>query len=134
MLIHLIPLSRPEIVVTASGPAVLHSSDFSLVTAAKPARAGETLIVVASGLGPTRPGVDPGKPSPASPPFAAVNSPVDVTVNGQAVEVVNALGWPGLVDTYRVDFRIPQGAGAGTATIQVSAAFIAGSEVRIPVQ
>ena len=67
--LHLIPLFRPEIVTTASGPAVLHSGDFSLVTSAKPARAGEVLILVATGLGPTRPGVDPGEPFPVGPPF-----------------------------------------------------------------
>jgi hypothetical protein len=49
---HLIPMSAPQIVTTASGPAVLHA-DFSPVTAAKPARPGEVLIVQATGLGPT---------------------------------------------------------------------------------
>jgi uncharacterized protein (TIGR03437 family) len=39
------------------------ASDFTRVTAAKPARSGETLTLLASGLGPTRPGVDPGNPS-----------------------------------------------------------------------
>jgi len=130
----LIPLSRPEILSTPAGPAVLHASDFSLVTAAKPARAGETLILIASGLGPTIPGVNPGKPFPSNPPFAAVNSPVDVTVNGQGAAVVNKLGWPGLVDTYRVDFRIPEGTAAGAAIVQLSAAWIVGPEVRIAVQ
>ena len=43
-IVSLIPLSWPEIVTTASGPAVFHA-DFSPVTAARPARAGEVLIV-----------------------------------------------------------------------------------------
>jgi hypothetical protein len=58
VVVTLIPMSRPEIVTTASGPAVFHA-DFSPVTAAKPAKAGEVLMVRATGLGPTRPGVDP---------------------------------------------------------------------------
>ena len=132
-MLHVIPMSQPQIVTTSSGPAVFHA-DFSQVTAANPARAGELLILTATGLGPTRPGVDPGKPFPVGPPFLEVNSPVEVTVNGQAAEVVNKLGWPGLVDTYRVDFRIPEGTRVGTATIQLSAAWIVGPEVRIPVQ
>jgi hypothetical protein len=131
--LHLFPMSRPEIVSTPNGPSVLHS-DFSPVTAAKPARAGEVLIAVATGLGPTRPGVDPGKPFPPSPPFQEVNSPVEVTVNGQAAEVVNKVGWPGSVDTYRVDFRIPEGAAAGTTSIQLIVAWIVGPEVKISVQ
>ena len=129
---HLIPMSTPQIVTTAGGPAVFHS-DFSPVTAARPARSGEVLIVQATGLGPTFPGVDPGQPFPAA-EIRPVKSPVAVTVNGQDAEVVNALGWPGLVDTYRVDFRVPGGMAPGTASVQLSAAWIAGTAVRIPVQ
>ena len=126
-------MSRPEIVSTASGPAVAHSSDFSLVTAAKPARLGEILSLLATGLGPTRPGVDPGKPFPTN-PLAAVNSPVEVTVNGKPAEVLAAVGYPGTVDSYQVNFRIPTDTARGSATIQLSAAWIAGPEVRIAVQ
>jgi hypothetical protein len=55
-LIQMFPMSRPEIVSTTTGPALFHA-DFSPVTASKPAKAGEVLIVRATGLGPTRPGV-----------------------------------------------------------------------------
>jgi hypothetical protein len=130
--VHLIPMFVPQIVTTASGPAVFHS-DFSPVTAAKPAKAGEVLIVQATGLGPTVPGVDPGQPFPTDSPFQ-VNSPLDVTVNGRPAEVINNIGWPGLVDTYRIDFRAPGGTTAGMASIQITAAWIAGPEVRIAIQ
>ena len=129
---HLIPMSSPQILTTASGPVVFHS-DFSPVTAARPARSGEVLIMQASGLGPTVPGVDPGQPFPAD-SILQVNSPLAVSVNGQEAEVVNGVGWPGLVDTYRVDFRVPAGMAAGTASVQLSAAWIAGTAVRIAVQ
>ncbi|MBI3683877.1 MAG: hypothetical protein HY235_26175 [Acidobacteria bacterium] len=39
------------------------------------------LSLIATNLGPTRPGVDPGQPFPAS-PRQIVNSPLEVTVNG----------------------------------------------------
>lgn len=89
-----------------------------------------------TGLGPTRPGVDPGQPFPAYPanPLVVVNSPVAATVNGQAAEVVNAIGWPGLVNTYRVDFRVPASAASGPASVQLSAAWITGSAVHIAVR
>jgi uncharacterized protein (TIGR03437 family) len=132
VLVTLIPLSRPEIVNTASGPAIFHA-DFSPVTAAKPAKASEVLIVRATGLGPTRPGVDPGQPFPTEAP-QDVNSPVEVTVNGKSVDVINKVGWPGMLDTYRVDFRVPDGIAAGTAAIQLTAAWIAGPSVNIPTQ
>ena len=129
---HLIPMSAPQILTTASGPAVFHS-DFSPVTAAKPARSGEVLVVQATGLGPTVPTVDPGQPFPTDATLA-VNSPLAVTVNGLDAEVVNGIGWPGMVDTYRVDFRFPEGMTAGTASVQLSAAWMSGTAVRIAVQ
>lgn len=129
---HLIPISAPQVVTSGGGPAVYHS-DFSPVTAARPARSGEVLIVQATGLGPTLPGVDPGQPFPTDATLP-VNSPLAVTVNGRDAEVVNGFGWPGLVDTYRVDFRVPEGMVAGTASVQLNAAWIAGTAVRIAVQ
>src|SRR6266550_3979967 len=125
--IYLIPMERPEIVIASGGPAVFHA-DFSPVTAAKPAKAGEVLVVRATGLGPTVPGVDPGQPFPLE-TVQLVNSPVAVTVSGKPAEIINAIGWPGQVNTYRVDFRMPDGATGGTAAIQLSAAWIAGSSV-----
>lgn len=129
---HIVPMSTPQILTTTSGPAAFHA-DFSPVTTTRPAQSGEVLILQATSLGPTRPGVDPGQPFQMD-AVLPVNSPVAVTVNGQDAEVVNAIGWPGLVDTYRVDVRVPSGLAAGTASVQLSAAWIAGAAVRIPVQ
>src|SRR5262249_7101131 len=93
-----IPEFRPEI------EAVYHA-DFTPVTVDKPARKGETLIILATGLGATGPAVDPGQPFPAVAQGARiVNSPVNVSVNGKSTGAVNALGWPGLIDAHRVDF------------------------------
>jgi uncharacterized protein (TIGR03437 family) len=131
--LYVIPLSRPEITMTASGPAVTHSNDFSLVSASKPAAAGEILSLFATGLGPTRPGVDPGQPFPSN-PLAVVNSPLEVRVNGKPAEVLGAVGLPGAVDGYQVNFRVPPDIGKGPATIQVSAAWLAGAPVNVPVQ
>ena len=130
--VHLIPLARPEIAATASGPAIFHA-DFSPVTAERPARAGEPVIVRATGLGPTRPGVNLGQPFPSD-SVQEVNSPVEVLVGGRMAEVVNKVGWPGSIDTYRVDFRVPAGTPAGPAAVQLTAAWVAGSSVQIPVQ
>jgi hypothetical protein len=130
--LYLVPLVQPQIVSSSGVPAVYHS-DFTPVTAAKPATTGEVLISMATGMGPTQPGVDPGQPFPVS-PFSQINSPVGVAVSQQSAEVINAIGWPGLVDTYRVDFRIPSGTAAGQVAIQLSSAWITGPAVSIPVQ
>jgi uncharacterized protein (TIGR03437 family) len=132
-ILHVIPMAVPQIANTPQGPAVTHASSFSLVTAAKPAAAGEILSLFASGLGPTVPGVDPGQPFPAS-PLAAVNSPVEVTVNGKPADVLGAAGFPGAVDGYQVNFRLPPDTARGLATIQLSAAWIPSAPVNIAVQ
>ncbi|HLJ16609.1 MAG TPA: hypothetical protein VKV15_19085 [Bryobacteraceae bacterium] len=131
-ILHIIPMTTPQIVMTANGPAVTHSSDFSLVSASKPAAAGEILSLFATGLGPVR-GVATGQPFPSN-PVAPVNSPVQVMVNGTAAEVIGAVGYPGAVDGYQVNFRMPSDTSKGTATIQVSAAWISSAPVTIAVQ
>jgi hypothetical protein len=130
---HLIPLEVPAIRNTSAGPEVLHG-DFSQVTSDSPARAGEILTAIATGLGPTRPTIDPGTPFPTEPPFYQVNSPLDVTLNGKAVEIINKIGEPGSTGLYRVDFRVPANTAAGTATIQLTAAWIPGPEVKIAIR
>jgi uncharacterized protein (TIGR03437 family) len=94
-----IPMSVPQTVMTANGPAIVHSSDFTLVSSSEPAAAEEILSLIAIGLGPTVPEVDLGLPFPSNPP-ANVNSPLTVTVNGEAAEVLAAVGCPGSVDSY----------------------------------
>jgi uncharacterized protein (TIGR03437 family) len=131
--LHLLPMSTPEILVGQNGPAVAHDSDGSLVTAAKPAQAGELLSLYASGLGPTLPGIDPGQPFTAD-PQQVVSSPVDVTVGGAAATVLYAGGTPGSTNAYQVNFRVPDGVQPGIANIQLSAAWIAGSPVKIAMQ
>jgi hypothetical protein len=133
LVVQLIPMTTPEIVLTTTGPAIVHSGDFSLVTAAKPAHAGEVLTLFASGLGPTRPGVDPGQVFTADPAQVA-SSPIDVLVNGESADVLYAGGYPNTVDNYQVNFRMPADTAPGMAAVQLSAAWIAGTEVKIPVQ
>jgi len=135
-ILHLIPLTWPEVLTVPTGPAIFHGDDFSPVTSEKPARAGELLMMSVSGLGPVKPNLGPGKPFPAwqTGKEHQVNSPVEVTVNGKAAAVTSAIGWPGMNNVYRVDFRVPEGTVAGTAALGLSVAWINGPEVKIPVR
>ncbi len=136
MIVHLIPMTCPEVLAVPSGAAIFHGDDFSPVTADKPARVGEQLIMSVSGLGPVKPNLDPGKPFPplSEAKVHAVNSPVEVTVDGKTAQVVNAIGWPDMNNVYRVDFRVPEGTAAGVATLGLSVAWINGPEVKFPVR
>jgi len=133
--IYLVPKQWPEVEVTAEGPVVFHGADWSLVTAAKPARPGDVLVVRAKGLGPTRPNlIPPGFKPFAQDPVEEVNTPVEVAVGGKAAEVLNKIGWPGTYDLYRVDIRVPSGIEPGMSPLQLTAAWISGPEVKIPVR
>ena len=59
---------------------------------------------------------------------------VEVLVNGKPAEMLSAVGYPGATDAYQVNFRVPPDAAKGPASIQLTAAWIAGTPVTIPVQ
>jgi uncharacterized protein (TIGR03437 family) len=130
--IFLIPMSWPQVVTTSTGPAVVHSSDGSLVTVAKPAKSGEVLTLYATGLGPARPSLEPGAVFSAN-PLRTANSPIEVFVGGQAAEVLYAGGYPGTTDGFQVNFRVPTGEAAGTTPLQLAAAFIPSPAVTIAI-
>lgn len=132
-MLQVVAMTRPEILMAGGEPLIAHASDSKLVTASNPASAGETLNLFASGLGPSRPGVDPGQPFPSS-PLVVVNSPVQVTVNGRPAAVLTAVGVPGRVDTYQVQFQVPSGTGAGPATIQIVDAWVPGPAVTVAIR
>src|SRR5215471_15965152 len=119
--------------MAGSAPAVIHASDGTLVSASRPAKAGEVLTLYASGLGPTKPSVDPGQPFTPD-PRQLVNSPVQVLANGNPADLLYAGGYPGAVDGYQVNFRVSDGTRSGQATLQLTSAWIAGLAVNIPVQ
>ncbi len=134
VLLYLTPAFWPEVEMTPQGPAIMHEN-FSLVTPANPARPGEVLIVRAKGLGPTRPSLRPaGVTRFASNPLEEVNSPVEATVDGRDAQVLNKAGWPGETDLYRVDIRVPAGVSSGNVLLQLTAAWIPGAAVAIPVR
>jgi hypothetical protein len=131
-MLQLLPAQRPDFARPANSGAIFHS-DFSPVTVSNPARRGEALIASASGLGPTLPGLQPGATFPED-ALQQVAAPIQVRVNGVAVDTFNQVGWPGTSGTYRVDFRLPDGIPAGTTSLQLVVAWIPGSVIEIPVQ
>jgi len=112
-------LKRPEIV------AAYHAVDFTPVSAASPARPGETVILAMRGMGPTRPTLEPDAVFTYE-PLHAVAAAVGATVNGKPAVCPNAVGWPTTADTYRVDLTLPGGLEAGKATLVVNRAYIPG--------
>ncbi len=123
--LHLTPMCWPDIVSTPNGPAIFHASEDTLVTTSEPAKSGEILTLLATGLGTTHPSLRRGQVFAAS-PLRAVSSPVEVLVNGKPAKVLYAGSRVRTADRYEIDFRVPDGTAPGMASVQMSAAWIAG--------
>ncbi|MGI8741111.1 MAG: hypothetical protein ACR2NN_00795 [Bryobacteraceae bacterium] len=82
---------------------------------------------------PDPPSVGPGQTFPAS-PLTAVDSLVEVRVNGTSAVVLGAYGLPGAMDGYQVNFRVPTDTVKGSAIMELSAGWVAGTPVSIMVQ
>ena len=126
---YLYPRSRPTVVTTPSGPAVVHQ-DGKLVSNSNPAQAGETLTLYATGLGPTTPAVSFGQPFPAGAASLA-NAPIEVLINGKSSGVLYAGGYAGAIDGYQVNFRLPSSLTPGNASLRLTAAWIPGPDITI---
>lgn len=86
--------------------ATLHA-DYSVVTQANPARAGEIVQVFVAGLGAVSPSVPDGDPAPSTEPLSRVLSNVTVTVGGLPATVHYkglAPTWAGL---YQLNIELP---------------------------
>jgi uncharacterized protein (TIGR03437 family) len=102
--------------------AVLHA-DFSLVTAANPAKSGETIQVFLTGLGAVTGNTAAGAAGP-SPTLATTILPVDVGLNGSdgnfyEGKIAFAGLAPGLGGLYQVNVTLPANLPAGSATISI---------------
>jgi hypothetical protein len=122
----------PMIVRSAGVPEVFHQG-WIPVTDGSPAKAGEVLIAKAIDLGGTTPPVPDDEPFPPT-PLLPVASAITVRVNGSPAEVTLQVGWPEMVDTYRVEFRVPQGISQGPARVEITAGGATGPAVPIPLQ
>jgi len=112
--------------------AVVHNSDYSLVTASNPARAGEYVDIFGTGFGPVTPSVPTGQ--------AALNSPL----SGTATSVTVKLGsqtlqpyWCGLapdyVGLYQCTVQIPASV-SGQVNLSLTIAATDSNSVILPIQ
>jgi uncharacterized protein (TIGR03437 family) len=123
---------EPAIEFQWGWPAVFHSS-FIQVTPENPAKPDEDLIAMVAGLGETRPPTPPGQPFPKD-PLLHVVAPVIVHIGGKPAKVAVKVGWPEMIDAYRIDFRMPKDIGHGETAAQITANGVTGPEVRILVE
>ena len=104
--------AQPGIFVAGTNAAAVLDGQSRLITAANPARSGDTLQIFTTGLGATNPPVGTGE---AAPPSSTVVLPVTVRVGGVAAPVVYQGLAPGFVGLYQVDVQIPSNVPTGDA-------------------
>ena len=99
-------------------PVVLHK-DGSSVTADAPAKPGELVTVYGTGFGPADHARPEGFPVPQSPDYLIVDG-ASVQVGDGVVAAEKAFAVPGRTGIDAVQFRVPDSATSGTATLRVT--------------
>ena len=108
---------RPAL-VASEGVAVAQHADSSAVGSDSPAKPGEEIIILATGLGATDPFVGGGA-LPEAGVTANVRILPRVTIGGIETRVLEAALSPGLVGVYRVRFQIPRELAAGDHGVEI---------------
>ncbi len=112
-----------------TGPGDIAELSGALVTTAAPAKPGDTLVVYASGLGPTNPATPTGPPTA----LASTAATATLTVGGAAAKVTFAGVAPGLGGLYQINFTVPTGV-QGTQPLVLSIGGVSSnSSVTLPV-
>jgi uncharacterized protein (TIGR03437 family) len=113
--------AAPALFGTGTGYAIATHADGALLTADSPAQGGETIVLYATGLGPTQPNPDPG----AIPPRAATMlylSSLSVSLDGVALPSFR-IKYAGLTPLsaglYQINIELPPDVGTDPA-IQVT--------------
>jgi adhesin/invasin len=125
--------AQPGLLTGEDGMIIAHhAADFTLVSDGQPAKAGETIVVYLSGMGPTSPAIASGSASTDDEP-APVQIVPTVTIDGNNVPVLFAGLSPGLVGVYQVKVRIPAGSTAGRLPMVVTQNDVPSNVAMLPV-
>jgi uncharacterized protein (TIGR03437 family) len=100
---------------SGTGQGVVLDGLNNLVDSSHAVKAGEVVVIYATGLGATNPAVATGQAAPAVPPLALVTTPVKVTIGGVEAAVEFAGLAPGFVGLHQVNARVPAGVSPGSA-------------------
>jgi len=132
----LVNLTTPGVLTqTANGLGyglIQHTADFSLVTKAHPAVAGETVAVYLTGLGAVNPAVADGSAGPTSTLSKATNT-ISADISGTTATVGFAGLTPGAAGLYQINLTIPTGLTAGDNTLDILGPDAYAAEALIPI-
>jgi uncharacterized protein (TIGR03437 family) len=113
--------------------AVVKNSDFSLITAANKAKAGDIIVIYSTGLGQVTPAAQTGVL--LKPPASGFNNTgtVTVTIGGVNAPVVYSIASPGFAGLYQTAVTVPAGV-TGTVPVVLSSGTTKSNSVNLAVQ
>jgi uncharacterized protein (TIGR03437 family) len=127
----LVAPQAPAIYFDGVGGIIARAATLELVRPEDPARAGENLAIISTGLGQTTPPLGTGEIPQAA---AAVGGNISVTVGGQAATVAGSSVIPNFLGFYVTLFQMPAGVASGTAPVVVRAGDAVSNTVLLPVR
>jgi adhesin/invasin len=101
------------------GDGALRHGNATIISAANPAKIGETIEMYLTGMGGVTPALLDGAPAPLAEPLARVTGPVAVTIGGVPCEVAFSGLTPGLAGLYQLNIKIPAGLVPGSYSLAV---------------
>jgi uncharacterized protein (TIGR03437 family) len=111
--------------------AVLKNADYSLVSSSNPAKAGDALVVYATGLGTTNPPVPPGQLVPDG--VLANTATVTASIGGKPATVIYSIATSHSIGLYQVAVTVPAGV-TGTVPLTLQQGGVASNTVNISVK
>jgi uncharacterized protein (TIGR03437 family) len=105
----------PGIFVANGTQGAILNADFSANSSANAALVGSTILIYATGLGPTNPPLAAGQPGASAAPLNVTVNTVTATINNLPATVVFAGAAPGFVGLFQVNATIPAGTPAGSS-------------------
>ncbi len=113
--------------------SVVKNADFSLLTQANRAKAGDVVVIYLTGLGQTTPAMQTG--ALVVPPAGGFNntSTVTVTIGGQNAPVAYSIASPFFAGLYQVAVTVPSGV-TGNVPVVVTSGSAKSNSLNIPVQ
>jgi uncharacterized protein (TIGR03437 family) len=108
-----------------NGAAKALHGDFSLITADSPARAGEAIIVYATGLGDVQPAAVSGQPAGNN---SRVTGNWQIMIGGSVAKADFVGLAPGSAGVYQINVTVPDGTASGDAAIGITINGISSSD------
>ena len=122
----------PGVAAFPDGQVIAQHGDFSLVSAASPAKPGEALIIYLAGMGATSVPVSTGDPAPSG-PLAIASTSATVLVDGLPASVLFAGLTPEAVGLYQINFVVPGGVHPGDVALEVSQGSAGANKTMLPI-